>query len=307
MTNNQLDARQALLVDVAHLVASTVAGTCCRKTGGKGGPNAHPSCECISAANEIVARFDAFLSSSTEDGGEAEIRKRHDYDHERFFLLGEMGEYVAQAHKDRATLLSTTAALRRFVTSLESDLALSQDLMKMTAGTLEDLLKQGGLLDERGLPTNYKADNETLRSRVGELEKERDKLAALVYVPGLWRCAKCEFKLMQSTLYAQSGTVGPRDDPGEKCPNCNSPLWRVSERDAGNETVDRCEAELKRANTLQSDLEQMRKVTIENCIDIITSETQKAFVDNEGWQMACHSIVNRFRALTHVQSHTGEG
>ena len=77
----------------------------------------------------------------------------------------------------------------------------------------------------------------------GELEKQ-------VYVPGLWRCAKCDFQLCQATLYAATGAVGARDEPGDKCPNCNRSLWRVTERQAGNDMVDRCEKEILRANRL---------------------------------------------------------
>lgn len=62
-----------------------------------------------------------------------------------------------------------------------------------------------------------------------------ENLEKLVYVPGQWRCPKCEFRLTQSNLYAESGTVGPRDEPGDKCPNCNGPLWRVSAMDDRNE------------------------------------------------------------------------
>lgn len=69
-----------------------------------------------------------------------------------------------------------------------------------------------------------------------------EELAKLVYVPGLWRCAKCDFHLTQMNLNANSGTVTARDDPGEKCPNCDSPLWRVTERDARQEAQRECNA-----------------------------------------------------------------
>ena len=55
-----------------------------------------------------------------------------------------------------------------------------------------------------------------------------EKAEALVYVPGFWKCAKCNFVLQQSNLNAHDGTVTPRDEPGDRCPNCASPLWRVS-------------------------------------------------------------------------------
>jgi hypothetical protein len=91
----------------------------------------------------------------------------------------------------------------------------------------------------------------TGRRLVEELEKQ-------VYVPGLWRCAKCKFTLMQANLHAQSGAVKAMDRPGEKCPNCDSPLWRVTERQAGNYMVDRCEEQMKRVVAAEAEVELLR-------------------------------------------------
>lgn len=90
---------------------------------------------------------------------------------------------------------------------------------------------------------------ETEKRAKEEAETENARLARLVYVPGQWRCAKCKFTLIQANLNANGGTVTARDQPGDKCPNCDSPLWRVTERDAGNEMIDRAEEafEAKRA------------------------------------------------------------
>jgi hypothetical protein len=83
-----------------------------------------------------------------------------------------------------------------------------------------------------------------------------EALERQVYVPGLWRCPKCEFRLRQATHYAATGTVGARDEPGDKCPNCNGPLWRVSERQAGNERGKRCKQELERTWMLDAVIEK---------------------------------------------------
>ena len=87
---------------------------------------------------------------------------------------------------------------------------------------------------------NAEMDIESAQKRIAELER-------LVYVPGLWRCPKCSFSLMQANLNAQDGSVTARDEPGDKCPNCSSPLWRVTERDAGNEMGNRLEEQWARA------------------------------------------------------------
>ena len=60
-----------------------------------------------------------------------------------------------------------------------------------------------------------------------------------LYVPGVWRCVKCNFELMQSNINAQDGTVTARDTPGDKCPNCDTALWRVSWKDWATETAKR--------------------------------------------------------------------
>lgn len=85
------------------------------------------------------------------------------------------------------------------------------------------------------------------------------RLRQLVYVPGLWQCAKCKFQLVQANLNADDGSVTSRDQPGDRCPNCNVPLWRVSERDAGNDMVERCEEWMKRATAAEAELERLRR------------------------------------------------
>jgi hypothetical protein len=78
-------------------------------------------------------------------------------------------------------------------------------------------------------------DLAVLARQLTRSQESIDALEKLVYVPGQWRCPKCNFRLTQSNLYVASGTVGPRDEAGDKCPNCNGPLWRVSAMDDRNE------------------------------------------------------------------------
>ena len=106
-----------------------------------------------------------------------------------------------------------------------------------------------------------------LRTALAERDATIERLTKLVYVPGLWKCPKCKFSLVQANLNALDGTVTARDQPGDKCPNCASPLWRVTERDAGNEMVDRAEEYLVRATTAErerdearAEVERLRKV-----------------------------------------------
>lgn len=62
-----------------------------------------------------------------------------------------------------------------------------------------------------------------------------------IHVSGLWRCAKCNFVLVQSNLNAADGTITARDEAGDKCPNDGAPLWRVTWRQHAEEMAERCE------------------------------------------------------------------
>lgn len=103
---------------------------------------------------------------------------------------------------------------------------------------VERLLKNADHMRE--FDTDYNSSEPLQREAAAELTRltaERDAANALVYIPGQWRCPKCEFQLTQSNLNAQDGSVTARDDPGDKCPNCNSPLWRVTYREAFKDTM----------------------------------------------------------------------
>lgn len=70
---------------------------------------------------------------------------------------------------------------------------------------------------------------------------------SMIYVPGTWCCPKCTFVLVQSNLNAADGTITARDEPGDRCPNCDSPLWRVSWKDQAKEMGARAEQEILRS------------------------------------------------------------
>ena len=102
--------------------------------------------------------------------------------------------------------------------------------------------------------------------RADKAEAERDDLAKKVYVPGLWKCAKCGFQLVQRVLRASDGAVGVRDEAGKHCPNDGAPLWRVTERDAGNEMVDRCGEQADRARQAEGERDAYRAL-IEKAVE----------------------------------------
>lgn len=110
----------------------------------------------------------------------------------------------------------------------------------------------------RNLASAHHAEVQALNERIAALTAENARLEGLVYTPGLWRCAKCNFVLVQRNLNAHSGTVTARDQPGDKCPNCDVNLWRITEREHARdnyETAERLHIELNEAKGFIAQLE----------------------------------------------------
>lgn len=82
------------------------------------------------------------------------------------------------------------------------------------------------------------ASAHSVADRAREAANEIERLEKLVYVPGVLKCSKCGFGLIKTTLHVQTGNFSANNEP-DHCPNDGAPLWRVTERDAGNDLVDR--------------------------------------------------------------------
>lgn len=109
-----------------------------------------------------------------------------------------------------------------------------------------------------------------LLDTITSLRAEVEKSEKLVYAPGRWKCVKCNFTLLQSTLHASNGTVTARDEAGDTCPNCNSPLWRVSWKQEAEENL-----------TIAEGL-QARAMTAEAERDAALARAEKAWVVSNG-------------------------
>lgn len=150
-----------------------------------------------------------------------------------------------------------------------------------TFGDEDDPNPDHWLYDARCDPALFRSEIERLQARNAELEK-------LVYVPGLWRCAKCEFQLIQANLNANDGSVTARDKPGDKCPNCDSPLWRVTEREAGNKVIDDSEKHFARLQARVAELEKPRRPEDHK----LDTETQVFFYEQDFY------VLSNFSAFT---------
>lgn len=92
---------------------------------------------------------------------------------------------------------------------------------------------------------------------VAALAKGEEPPADQVFVPGTWRCPKCKFVLHQFNLNANDGSVTTRDEPGDKCPNDGSPLWRVTWREDAMELAERCAEQVQRAVKAEAELKRL--------------------------------------------------
>ena len=91
----------------------------------------------------------------------------------------------------------------------------------------------------------------TLRTRNEALTAEKDELAKQVYVPGLWKCAKCKCTVVSTLIDANSGRFAANHEP-QQCPNDCGPMWRVTEREGGNNVADALDRMLERAEAAES-------------------------------------------------------
>jgi hypothetical protein len=96
---------------------------------------------------------------------------------------------------------------------------------------------------------------QSVLATIRHLRAENEALTKLVYVPGLWRCAKCKCTVVSTNLHYPSGGFSANNKPQE-CPNNCGPMWRVTERDAGNQACDRAEAAEATAARLRGALEK---------------------------------------------------
>jgi len=93
---------------------------------------------------------------------------------------------------------------------------------------------------------------------IAELEAKVADLEGKVYVPGVWRCPKCDLNLVSTELHAGSGAMRANNAP-QDCPNGCGPLWRKSEREAGNELVDRLDGLTDRATAAEAKVAGLRE------------------------------------------------
>lgn len=71
-----------------------------------------------------------------------------------------------------------------------------------------------------------------LMKEVDQLLDENSALKDLIeekniYADGIWRCPKCELRVVSSFISSQNGNTAPNNEP-QKCPNNCGSMWRIT-------------------------------------------------------------------------------
>ena len=77
-------------------------------------------------------------------------------------------------------------------------------------------------------------------------------------VPGVMRCAKCEFQLVRQVLAVNQGEVFAGDSKTEPCPNGCGPLWPVTWKQYAEQAMDAAESMADRAFAAEKEVKQLR-------------------------------------------------
>lgn len=92
--------------------------------------------------------------------------------------------------------------------------------------------------------------------RTEAAERERDEVRKLAYVPGVWKCAKCGCVIVSTLIHAETGQFAANREP-QQCPNDCGPMWMRTEREAGNELIDRMDAEIEKRTVADARAEKL--------------------------------------------------
>jgi hypothetical protein len=99
------------------------------------------------------------------------------------------------------------------------------------------------------------------------------------FVPGVMRCAKCNFVVVRRVFSAIDGTVGDGDNKTEPCPNGCGPLWPMTWEQNSRDMEERCEAAVLEAANLRAQLALRPQPSGE------TREAAARLVDPEAWAL----------------------
>lgn len=173
---------------------------------------------------------------------------------------------LEQMAADAALLPVFEEAYREVMAIFTQPVVLSGSIARQEALNFRML---AGLISEPSYLKLYPGDDlQVLRPEVVEHRVKELEDAALV--PGVLRCAKCDYQLTKTNLYMESDTTGPGDSKTEPCPNGCGPLWPETWKryaEDGYTLADQYFEELKEAKRRIAELERITEGVDQLAID----------------------------------------
>lgn len=107
-------------------------------------------------------------------------------------------------------------------------------------------------------------ESQTKHSNLSLIDTEELKrlkgAEGLIYVPGSWVCDKCTFVQIRSTFSVGDGIVRADNSSWlDPCPNCDIPMRRQTEREAGNQMCERLEALVYRLRDAELEIQRLKE------------------------------------------------
>jgi len=100
----------------------------------------------------------------------------------------------------------------------------------------------------------YEADKAENRAKAKVAAERKANLEMQLYVPGAFRCAKCDFQQTSLSADACTGIVHPNRSASGPCPNCNVPMWPITWEEDAKNAWHYLNEEMKRTRQLEQQL-----------------------------------------------------
>ena len=129
-------------------------------------------------------------------------------------------------------------------------------------------------LDELAAGATPASRIEALRDHLSAAAARIVELEAKAFAPGVWRCAKCQLKLIAQTL-GVSGAAG--DTAPQPCPNHCGPMWRVSWADEARGAIDAYDREFDAHKAAVADRDELLRILETMDTDNLYAEDQPIY------------------------------
>ena len=128
-------------------------------------------------------------------------------------------------------------------------------------------------------------------------QRRAEKAEADCYVPGVWRCAKCQLRTVTTILNTGDGNMHADSRP-QDCANGCGPMWRISERDERKEAQALFNAEYDKRVAAEAELAKAmhREAVLKREVGCLKSDYEMVV---RAWQREICSSGIVFKSKNH--------